>query len=440
MQLSLTFKEKEQLKQQFKKALQKLNQAQREAVEHIEGPTLVIAGPGTGKTEILSLRIGNILTQTDSAPQNILCLTYTESGALEMRKRLLKYIGPAAYHVNIFTFHAFCNTIIQENRQIFGFYRDLQPVSQLELIDIFREMIDEIPDDHDLKRLTGNRYFDLGRFQWLFDQLKRENKTSKELAEDIEERIIKLKENPDYILKRASSGGSKGDLNYKGKRKIQQFKTALQASEFLNLYNDKLQKLERYDFNDMILWVIDAFQKNEELLAYYQEKFQYILVDEYQDTNGSQNDILYNLCGYWEKPNVFVVGDDDQAIFRFQGANMSNILEFARKYDPRIIMLTHNYRSTQRLIDWSDKLITTNQERLVNHFPEMDKHLIASGGHAHDLTEPVIRIYQNAAQEESDILSQITILREEGVSLSNMAIIYRNHKQIDNLVKVFRKT
>ncbi len=439
VQLALTFEEKRKLNEQFSLGLQKLNQSQRAAVEEIEGPVLVIAGPGTGKTEILSLRIGNILKNTDCNPANILCLTYTESGTIAMRKRLLKYIGPAAYNVHIFTFHAFCNQIIQENRNEFGFFRDLRPVTELELIDIFRELIDTIPDDHPLKRLVGNRYFDLKRFQWLFDNLKRENTSIEALEEAIEKKLDLLKEDPDYVLKRASKNGEIGDLNYKGRKKKEKYYTTLQAAKFVSTYNQLLKKAERYDYNDMILWVLNKFTTNESLLAYYQEKYQYILVDEYQDTNGAQNEILYKICDYWENPNVFAVGDDDQAIFRFQGANMANIIEFINKYNPEVIMLTHNYRSTQQVLNWSGKLIEENSDRLVHHHPELNKTLIASSGHAHSSIEPMILRYQNTAQEESDIMRKILDLQTQGVALSEIAVIYRNHKQVDNLVQVLER-
>ena len=134
---------------------------------------------------------------------------------------------------------------------------------------------------------------------------------------------------------------------------------------------DRFQQLmrqkNRYDFDDMINWVIKAFEENKNLLANYQEQFQYILVDEYQDTSGTQNGLVQLLINYWDKPNVFVVGDDDQSIYRFQGANVENMLEFAESYknDLLTVVLTNNYRSTQPILDISKTLIERNEERLV---------------------------------------------------------------------------
>jgi DNA helicase-2/ATP-dependent DNA helicase PcrA len=139
----------------FQEQLNRLNPVQKQAVEQIEGPVLVIAGPGTGKTQILSARIGNILYNTDSEPHNILCLTYTDAGTIAMRKRLLSFFGPDAYRVHIFTFHAFCNTVIQDNLEAFG-YRDLQPVSELENLQLYHKLIDSFPSDHPLKRYSGD--------------------------------------------------------------------------------------------------------------------------------------------------------------------------------------------------------------------------------------------------------------------------------------------
>lgn len=135
---------KEEQHAYFEGVYESLNQAQKVAVDAIEGPVMVIAGPGTGKTQILSARIGKILLETDSNPENILCLTYTDAGAVAMRKRLLRFIGPDAYKVNIHTFHSFCNDVIQDNLSLFE-KTILEPVSELESIEIFKQLIDDFP-------------------------------------------------------------------------------------------------------------------------------------------------------------------------------------------------------------------------------------------------------------------------------------------------------
>src|SRR5580693_9361292 len=152
---------REKLQQQFREEYRKLNEQQRLAVDSTEGPVMVIAGPGTGKTQILAARIGKILLDTDTLPGNILCLTYTDAGTVAMRRRLLSFIGPDAYRVNIHTFHSFCNDIIQENLPLFE-KTSLDPISDLERIQLFKELIDKFPRNHPLKRYRGDVYYEIG--------------------------------------------------------------------------------------------------------------------------------------------------------------------------------------------------------------------------------------------------------------------------------------
>ncbi len=160
-------------KETFSKYYNALNPEQKRAVDTIEGPVMVIAGPGTGKTQILGARIGKILLETDTDPQNILCLTYTDAGAIAMRRRLISFIGPDAYKVNIYTFHAFCNDIIQDNLSLFE-KNSLDPISELEQIQLLRELVDGFPQNHPLKRYRGDAYFEVKNLRSLFSTMKRE--------------------------------------------------------------------------------------------------------------------------------------------------------------------------------------------------------------------------------------------------------------------------
>src|SRR5215212_5491730 len=150
----------EKFLQKFNEQYEKLNEQQRKAVDTIEGPVMVIAGPGTGKTQILASRIGKILLDTDVSPDNILCLTYTDAGVVAMRKRLLQFIGPDAYKVSIYTFHAFCNDIIQENLSLFE-KTSLNPISDLEKIQLYKTLIDNLPKNNILKRYRGDVYYEI---------------------------------------------------------------------------------------------------------------------------------------------------------------------------------------------------------------------------------------------------------------------------------------
>src|SRR6478672_3354469 len=156
---------KEILENKFKQEYQRLNEQQRKAVDQIEGPVMVIAGPGTGKTQILSARIGRILlSDALIEPHNILCLTYTDAGVVAMRRRLAQFIGPDAYKVNIYTFHAFCNDVIQDNLGLFE-KTALDPISDLERIELLKELIDRFGKDHPLKRYRGDVYFEIKSLQ-----------------------------------------------------------------------------------------------------------------------------------------------------------------------------------------------------------------------------------------------------------------------------------
>src|SRR5688500_12398020 len=159
----------------FEEKLNSLNRQQRLAVDSIEGPVMVIAGPGTGKTEILSLRIGHILKQTDTPPGSILCLTYTDAAASEMRHRLIEYIGPEAYSIQVNTFHSFCNLVIQENPSIFQQARDLEPISDIDKFRLVQKLIDSFDEDHPLKKFKGQTYSSWERLLDLFSTMKKEN-------------------------------------------------------------------------------------------------------------------------------------------------------------------------------------------------------------------------------------------------------------------------
>ena len=425
--------------EKFQNALANLNPEQLAAVNKMDGPVLVVAGPGTGKTQILAARIGKILTDTDALPNEILCLTYTDAGAIAMRKRLFEFIGPDAYRINIYTFHAFCNEIIQENLEYFG-KLNLEPLSELDGAMLFRELVDEFPNDHLLKRFTGDIYFDAPRLKRLFSTMKSEGWDADIIAAAVKEYIDDLPNREEFIYKRANAktGIKIGDPKQKDidaeQEKMQKLMAAV--NEYKN-YALKMGEKGWYDYDDMIIWVLKAFRENEEILRKYQERYQYILVDEFQDTSGSQNELLKFLLNYWETPNVFVVGDDDQSIFKFQGANMKNILDFANDYVATLhtVVLKHNYRSNQQILDISRALINKNEERLTTQLA-LDKDLRSSHPRFNELVvEPVIREYENPGQEVVDIALQIKKLIGKEVSPDEIAVIYRNHSQVEDLLQ-----
>ena len=432
---------KEKLERRFAEEYERLNEKQRLAVNTIEGPVMVIAGPGTGKTQILASRIGKILLETDASPDNILCLTYTDAGAVAMRKRLLQFIGPDAYKVNIYTFHAFCNEVIQENLSLFE-KTILDPVSDLERIQLFKELIDTFPKNHPLKRYRGDVYFEVNNLQSLFSNMKREAWTPAFINRKIDEYIADLPTRDEFIYKKKYKAFNAGDLKIDKLQEETERMDKLRAAvgEF-DRFQQLMRKKNRYDFDDMINWVITAFEENKNLLANYQEKYQYILVDEYQDTSGTQNKLVELLINYWDKPNVFVVGDDDQSIYRFQGANVENMEDFMKNYvdDLLTVVLTNNYRSTQPILDISKTLIDKNDQRLVNRFKDLSKDLLSTNQLIKHLTnKPLIREYDTQRQEMIGIVKQVQDLLVQNVPPGRIGIIYKENKYGEELAQYFK--
>ena len=426
--------------QKFNEIYNKLNAQQKKAVDTIEGPVMVIAGPGTGKTQILGARIGKILLETDAQPDNILCLTYTDAGTLAMRKRLLSFIGAEAYKVHIYTFHAFCNDVIQENLSLFD-KTSLDPITDLQRVEIYKQLIDGFGKNHPLKRYRGDVYFEIHNLQSLFSAMKREGWSPAHINSRLDAYINDLPNRDEYICKRATKEFKKGDVRIdkikEEEEKINKLRAAV--NEF-DAFQNLMHSRQLYDFDDMINWVIKAFNENGELLNRYQEQYLYILVDEYQDTSGTQNKIVELLINYWTNPNVFVVGDDDQSIYRFQGANVENMLRFANSYQELLkVVLTDNYRSTQPILDVSKTLINRNEERLIKQLPHLSKELVASNTSINHLTHlPAIKEYNTPREEMIGITLEVEALIAQGVKPNCIGIIYRENKYGDELNKYFK--
>ncbi|OJW79057.1 MAG: hypothetical protein BGO69_00165 [Bacteroidetes bacterium 46-16] len=431
----------------FLQRYNKLNERQREAVDAIYGPVMVIAGPGTGKTEVLSMRIANLLrSEAQVQPNEILCLTYTDEATNAMRRRLVQVIGTAAHRVNICTFHAFCNNVIQSNSEYFSM-RSLQPVTDLERTELLYEMLEQLPQGHQLRKLSGNIYYDAGRLNRLFDLMKRENLHPADITTAADTYIAELPQRDEYIYKRNGKGYKAGDLKQdKIDEEVRKMNVTKAAASLFDEYERRMKEKGRYDFNDMISWVLKAFDEHPALLLSYQERHQFILVDEFQDTNGSQNKLLQMLTEFWDDPNIFVVGDDDQSIYEFQGARIRNIIEFYERYKDtiKIIILPQNYRSSQAILDKATATIQNNQQRLIYQLQhlELDKNIVASAERFKDVKEtiqPEVNVYPNIIQEEADVVLQIEKLQQSGVGLEEVAVLYAQHKQADNIIELMER-
>ncbi len=431
----------------FEERYGKLNEQQQEAVDTIYGPVMVIAGPGTGKTEVLAMRIANLLrSEAQVQPAEILCLTYTDEATNSMRRRLLQIIGPAAHKINIFTFHGFCNTVIQQNPDYFS-KRTLQPITDLERTELLHNMLEELPRGHTLRKLSGNIYFDAPRLNRLFDLMKREHLNAQDIEEAVNAYVDDLPNRDTYRYKRAGKGYQKGDLKQaQYDEEIKRMQATLAAAKLYDAYNGQMKESGRYDFNDMIIWVLSAFKEIPGLIESYQERYQFMLVDEFQDTNGSQSELLFTLTQFWDDPNLFVVGDDDQSIYEFQGARIRNIIDFYEHYEEsvKVIVLPQNYRSSQAILDKATATIANNQQRLIYQLTQLslDKNIVASNSRFRDGADtlvPEVRIYPNLLHEEADIVMQIEALRRQAVPMHDVAVLYAQHKQAANIMDLMER-
>jgi len=344
----------------FGKIYASLNAQQKKAVDTIEGPVMVIAGPGTGKTQVLAARIANILIKTDANPQNILALTFTESAAKNMRERVVSMIGPAGYQVRINTFHGFCNDLMLQYPEYFPIAKQATALSELEKYQIFETILTRL-DFLVLKPLNRPLFY-LKEVIKAISDLKREGVAPSEFKKIVSDEYQDLEDVVSVVEKRKLE---------KNQQKNQELSLLYQA------YEEELIKQQRYDFDDMISMTLKVLSQYSDLLLELQEKLQYVLVDEYQDTNSAQNKVVNLLMSYWgQRANLFVVGDPYQSIFRFQGACLENILEFVEQYQGAdIINLDTGYRCPQSIYHFAWCLMR-NQERLKPLNSKFDELLI----------------------------------------------------------------
>jgi DNA helicase II / ATP-dependent DNA helicase PcrA len=424
----------------FLAAKARLNPAQLQAVEQTEGPVLVLAGPGTGKTQVLAMRIGQILMTTDARPQNILCLTFTDAGVHAMRERLLALIGPDALRVPVMTYHAFCNRVIQENSTYFG-RGEVEPLTELERIDLIRQLIDNLPADHPLRDGSKFMYQWEAQLQRLFADMKAEGWKPGDIQRNADAWLRSLPHDPDYSYKRNTKTARTGDLKTdKIEAERERMERLKAAADLYPKFSRLLDKERRYEFSDMILWTLRAFEQHPELLRNYQERYQYILVDEYQDTNGAQNQLLSLLINYWESPNIFIVGDDDQSIYEFQGARLQNLLHFYQQHRDFLltVALVENYRSTEPVLAAASRLIRNNALRASTRFDTpVDKTLVPKA--EVPAVEVSVFTYDNRLAEDLGNLEQVEQWLAEGVPASEIAIIFSKHQQAVQLTQLLEK-
>jgi DNA helicase-2/ATP-dependent DNA helicase PcrA len=481
----------------YQEEFNRLNAAQKQAVEQIDGPLLVIAGPGTGKTQLLSMRVARILQEPDVNPNNILCLTFTDNAARNMRERLAKMIGETAYHVGIYTFHGFGTEIIQRYPEYFSDHPLLKPIEDLGSFEMLSDVFRNLPHSNRLQKRLDDGFLHLksakNAVSWLKqagvtpDDLKqiakgnqdfikfaqplvketfaetpsakllpkyqdlllavqnyrpKEADTSladlfvKELAQAIEQ-VDPSKHYAKAITEWRNKWLLKNDVKIWLLKDEAKTKTLEHLAVVYQNYQQSLASRGLYSYDDMILRASQALEDHTELRLTLQEQYQYILVDEYQDTNGAQNKLLELLCDNpvnEGQPNIMVVGDDDQGIFRFQGAELSIMVNFADRWrDVKRVVLTKNYRSGQPLLDLARQVIIQGEDRLENRLPNISKQLTS------DLDKPPrvsIERYQTISELDQYALVADNIAKQikQGAKPSSIAVLAPKHEYLRALV------
>lgn len=405
----------------FEESYQRLNPAQKEAVDAIEGPVMVVAGPGTGKTEILTLRIANIILKTDTPPEGILVLTFTESGAATMRRRLAEFIGRDAYRVRIATFHSFTNDVIQRHPDEFPNIVGSVSLTEVDHVRVLRDIIDTM--ELDLFRPFGSPYFYLRAIKSALQTIKREGCSPAEFLALVREEEREFQTIPDL---HHASGAHAGKMKVKYADLERSIKKNLELARIYDEYERTLRASHYYDFDDMILETMRAMERDENLLRALQEQYLYFLVDEHQDTNNAQNRIIELLASFYDMPNLFMVGDPRQAIFRFQGASLANFEYFRTRFkDVKFIALTENYRSTQPILDAAFAL-----------GKRQDAPLIAAAGAGETIA---VYPFASALAEAYFVADEIACRIAEGVSPDEIAVLYRDNRDVVPYARALEK-
>lgn len=412
----------------FEKEYKRLNKEQKLAVDTIEGPVMVNAGPGTGKTQILTLRIGNILKQADVQPENILALTFTNSGVYAMRERLRSYIGESAYRVNIFTFHAFAEHVIKNFPAYFAQFEYAKVIDDLQKV----KSIEKILDNGSYVELIGKHddYQKVKDITKAINTIKHEGYSVEQFKNVIPKWKEELLADPDIYYKVNRGKNKAGDIKPAEEEKIERkIRVVQELVEVYEKYQEYLRKEHLYDFSDMIITVVEEIKTNENLKFEMQEQYQYILVDEHQDTNMGQNELVElltdaeHLDGH---ANIFTVGDEKQSIYRFQGASEDTFKHFNSIYNDIVhIDLKQNYRSTKTILNASGAVIKHSIENPVELESNTKEDVPIKVGEFSNYKFELLHLVQ-------DIKKKI----ESGVSPEEIAVLFRSNKHTEDIKNI----
>ena len=431
-----------------------LNDKQQECM-HTEGKYLVIAGPGTGKTTTLTYRIESILKKGIPA-EKILCLTFTDTGANEMKLKLEKKLDKLSSGVNIYTYHGFCYDLIENNKEDFEIPDNFKVITPSISRALIKECIEQInPKAYRTDRNDPYFYIDIilnGILEIKKNRLKKDeyfNNLKNNL--DWEPKLNSLYEEKDEKIKNGKnlSPSFLDKISNEEKR----IAKARELWDFYELYSEKMIKNSYVDFDDMINQVLEKFESHPNFLEKVANQYEYILVDEYQDTNKSQNEIIFSLCKALKSQNIFVVGDDDQIIYTFQGAKLDTIEKFLEEFpDTTVICLTDNHRSTQEILDVSRALTKFDSNRLEDN-PKFKKYNISKDLIAQNIELPKNKVrcykYVDTMQEYNEIVKEIEELvfsdkcpidkLTKEKKYSEIAILTRSNAELETFAQMLKE-
>lgn len=460
---------------------------------------MVIAGPGTGKTELLSMRASHILKSTDTLPQSILCLTFTEAGAEAMQRRLIDIIGPQGYQIAVHTFHGFAADIASRYRHYFYGGAEVSVADNIQRHQIITSIIDSLDFNNPLKTSFGGEYTAVGDIQTAISEIKRSGMTEDELQAVLEadelvvsatERILTdvlgakiakssidgfrsaiseiaeiAEPQPQSAIPRLSAliadsllraveeasdhprvtppltawknewctKDASGKHVLKSQTRLEKLRALLPV---YRQYRQVMTEAKLQDFDDLILELIHVMETQDEVRFELQERYLYLMVDEFQDTNLAQMRILDNLIDNpvnEGNPNLMVVGDDDQAIFSFQGANIGNVLTFLERFRNREpIVLRDNYRSPADVLSAARGVIIQADDRLEAVHPHLSKELNAKHAPKNIVTE--LLDFHSAEEERSWIANNIKKQIESGLPAAEVAVVAKKHADLESLL------
>jgi DNA helicase-2/ATP-dependent DNA helicase PcrA len=354
--------------------LEGLNEPQRQAVLHEEGPLLVLAGAGSGKTRVLTHRIANLIRSGKARPGEILAITFTNKAAQEMRERVEMLVGPRTRAMWVMTFHSACARLMRAEADKLGYTRTFTIYDESDSLRLVKRVADEL--DIDIKRFAPRG------------------------------------------LKRQISDAKNIGLDAAGYREQVSSFFEQTAADVYDLYEKRIHAMNAMDFDDLLLRSVNLFELFPDVRKRYANQFRFILVDEYQDTNRTQYRFLELLAE--EHRNLMVVGDEDQSVYGFRGADIRNILDFQKDFpDAEVIRLEQNYRSTQPILSVANAVIQNNRQRLgKNLWTDADKG---------DL--PVLRELEDEHAEARYVAGEVERLVDEGMSRDEIAVFYRTNAQ-----------